>query len=298
VGESFVDLTYRGLPLGRRIKLTQIRPSTGYLEHPTPMPVGTRIAIATDEGVGIDAVVMQIHEQVGGSDQPPGMTIAPALAEGAPASWWKERVALPELAPPPPPQGGAVLVLPRTRTVESPPPAGAEERADDAGGTMRMPAIEEPAPGPVAAAEAAESARVTEPTQVVAQAEDAGEGAQVAQAPQAREEPELPAAGGMDPDLLEQLAGSADGPIVDDGKQTVMMQSVDLSALGLEAGASGQFSASAIEIEIEESEPVEGEGEGEAAEEAADASPGNSDPHQPAATPERKKPGRKRKKRR
>ena len=43
VSESFVDLTYRGLPLGRRIKLTQVRPSSGYLELAAPMPVGTAI---------------------------------------------------------------------------------------------------------------------------------------------------------------------------------------------------------------------------------------------------------------
>jgi len=50
VNESFVDLTYRGLSLGRRIKLTQVRPSSGYLELPSPMPVGTLVAISTDDG--------------------------------------------------------------------------------------------------------------------------------------------------------------------------------------------------------------------------------------------------------
>ena len=39
--ESFVDLTYRGLSLGRRIKLTQVRPTSGTLELVSPMPVGT-----------------------------------------------------------------------------------------------------------------------------------------------------------------------------------------------------------------------------------------------------------------
>jgi hypothetical protein len=124
--ESFVDLSYRSLPLGRRVKLTQVRPSTGYLEMPTPMPVGSTIAIATDEGVSFDAVVSYIHEQIGGADRQPGMTITPALADDKASSWWKARVALPELpsrpvmtlprAPAPPP-----TVIPRgRRTAEMP----------------------------------------------------------------------------------------------------------------------------------------------------------------------------------
>src|SRR5262249_44950456 len=65
--ESFVDLTYRGLSLGRRVRLSQVRPSSGYLELPAPMPVGTQIALATDDGVTFDATVTWIHEQVGSS---------------------------------------------------------------------------------------------------------------------------------------------------------------------------------------------------------------------------------------
>jgi ABC-type antimicrobial peptide transport system permease subunit len=74
VSESFVDLTYRGLPLGRRIKLTEIRPSTGYLELPAPMPVGTTFAIATDEGLAIEAIVAGVHEQA------PWMSLSPGVA--------------------------------------------------------------------------------------------------------------------------------------------------------------------------------------------------------------------------
>jgi hypothetical protein len=96
MSDCFVDLSYRGLALARRVKLTQLRPSTGYVEMPTPMPVGTAIAIATDDGVTVDAVVAEIHEQVGGSTQTPGMLVRPSL-DGAAAEWWKARVVLPEL---------------------------------------------------------------------------------------------------------------------------------------------------------------------------------------------------------
>jgi hypothetical protein len=94
--ESFVDLTYRGLSLGRRIRLSQVRPSSGALELSAPMPVGTQIAIATDDGVSFDATVTWIHEQVGGSDRPPGMTVAPALTAALAAAWWSARVVLPD----------------------------------------------------------------------------------------------------------------------------------------------------------------------------------------------------------
>jgi hypothetical protein len=92
---SFVDLSYRGLALARRVKLTQVRPSTGYVEMPAPMPVGTQIAITTDDGMSIDAVVTEIHEQVGGATQTPGMLVQPTLA-GAAADWWKARVVAPD----------------------------------------------------------------------------------------------------------------------------------------------------------------------------------------------------------
>ncbi len=252
MSESFVDLTYRGLPLGRRIKLTEIRPSTGYLEVPAPMPVGTRLSIAIEDGLGIEAVVTQVHEQIGGSERTPGMRIAPALDDAAAASWWKERVALPELEPPPEPRPRPVMVLPRTRTLESPSPVHQEDSPAGGGGAL---------------------------------------------------EPELLA------------ASEADPPIVDDGKKTVMMESIDLSALGLEAGASGQFTArtdaTATDAEADggEREGEDGEdgedgqggeaGEQAAGAEAAPAGSTNGDPSQPVIPADQKKPhGKKRKKRR
>jgi hypothetical protein len=100
MSESFVDLSYRGLALARRVKLTQVRPSTGYVEMPTPMPVGTHVAIATDDGVAIEAVVAEIHEQIGGATHTPGMLVKPAL-EGAGADWWKARISAPDPVPEP-----------------------------------------------------------------------------------------------------------------------------------------------------------------------------------------------------
>ncbi len=119
MSESFVDLSYRGLALARRIKLTQVRPSSGFLEMPTPMPVGTTLGIATDDGVLLEAVVTEIHEQIGGGDKVPGMLVRPNLTIEAQDAWWRSRIALPEVkaeskAPPPADADGKVtLVSPR-----------------------------------------------------------------------------------------------------------------------------------------------------------------------------------------
>src|SRR5450755_4900087 len=98
MSESFVDLTYRGLVLGKRVKLTQVRPSTGYLELPTPMPVGTSIGIASEDGAfDALAIVTESIEQVSGRDGVSGMTVRPRLDGDAMKSWWKAKVALPDV---------------------------------------------------------------------------------------------------------------------------------------------------------------------------------------------------------
>ncbi|MEO8846021.1 MAG: hypothetical protein ABI591_01610 [Kofleriaceae bacterium] len=99
MSESFVDLTYRGLVLGKRVKLTQVRPSTGYLELPAPMPVGTAIGIASEDGTTFDALVTEALEQVSGHEGVPGMTVRPRL-DGAAAAWWRAKVALPDVVKP------------------------------------------------------------------------------------------------------------------------------------------------------------------------------------------------------
>lgn len=130
MNESFVDLTYRGLSLGRRVRLSQVRPSTGYLELPAPMPVGSQIAIAAEDGTAFDATVTAIHEQVAGSDRTPGMIVAPALAAEPAAAWWAARVSLPDddaLRPRAATGSGRsrpATVRPRSHTTPTPPPLG------------------------------------------------------------------------------------------------------------------------------------------------------------------------------
>jgi hypothetical protein len=216
--ESFVDLTYRGLPLGRRIKLTQVRPTSGYLEMPAPMPVGTLLAIATDEGVVIDARVSEIKEQVAGAEVVPGMKITPELGAKNVSSWWHARVALPEVeveptinekAPQPPAEPERpkqVTVRPRNETVQTDPPAGMTEMPHhEIAAALKTVVEAAAAPPPV------DTKRTTI----------------------------MPA---IDQELLAQLTkdtnielfSGSQHPIVDDGNKTTVMTAIDTTALGLD----------------------------------------------------------------
>jgi hypothetical protein len=139
MSESFVDLSYRGLALGKRIKLTQVRPTTGFLELPTPMPVGTAIGIATEDGVLLEAQVAEIHEQVGGAEKTPGMLVKPKLDTDAARTWWSahaERTG--KAAPPPDAQGKVTVMSPRMSGQ-----VGVPELMDDGRNTSVMDAIDE-----------------------------------------------------------------------------------------------------------------------------------------------------------
>ncbi len=229
--ESFVDLSYRGLSLGRRVKLSQVRPSTGYLETPAPMPVGTAISIATDEGVTLEATVTSIHEQVGGSEKTPGMTVAPKLAEEASEAWWRARVAFPdEVAPSVVTRtGSTVTVRPRSHATSDSPPqqapapqyppeiANVTPLIPDSKQTMIMPAVDQ---------ELLESLT--------------------------RKSGEI--------EQLVRTTGEYD--VVDDGKKTMMMDVIDPAALGLDMSSSGSFPA-IDDDSAGDSGPISGTGNGD-----------------------------------
>jgi len=144
MSESFVDLSYRGLALGKRIKLTQVRPTTGFLELPTPMPVGTAIGIATEDGVLLEAHVAEIHEQVGGSETTPGMLVKPKLDTDAARTWWSGRAVVPDKVAreaPPPDEAGKVTVMSARMSGK----AAVPEVIDDGRTTAVMDAIDETA---------------------------------------------------------------------------------------------------------------------------------------------------------
>ena len=96
--EHHVDLAYRDLALGRRVRLTQVRPSSGYVELVAPMPVGTEIVVTTEDGAVIHATVTEVREQVASSEVIAGMTIRPRLeGDAVGADWWRARAELPDV---------------------------------------------------------------------------------------------------------------------------------------------------------------------------------------------------------
>jgi hypothetical protein len=221
--ESFVDVTYQGLELGRRVKLTEVAPDAGYLEVAAPMPVGTTLALAIEGGLAITAVVRVVHEQVGGSDRAPGMQIKPVLEGEAATRWWAERVTRPAAPPAPAVRRTkemtaaeadvAKAISERVRADSGAPPF-----ADDRKKTRVMPEGEVKAA--LAAAQEVDArlarGKLMTPTDgVPAQVVDEdgliddGRKTEVMSA--------------VDPELLARLTGSGDLPVMDDGKRTTIM---------------------------------------------------------------------------
>lgn len=207
--ESLVDLTYRGISLSRRIKLTQVRRSSGYLELASPMPVGTELAIVADDGVSFGATVAWVNEQVTGSDRTPGMMIVPRLTAEAAASWWQARVVLGDDDAPRPRlmRNRPVTVRPRTHTQSAPPSVGAPSSMSD------TPAILADLDARVAAA--------------------AGVGSR----------PRAPSGSGATTALDGELMRPGEHVVVDDGAQTLTMVAVDPATFEVDPGTSGSLSA-------------------------------------------------------
>jgi hypothetical protein len=69
----FVDVTYRGLRVATRARLTESAPGTGFVEVEAPLPVGTSIHLGGDTTGA--ARVTGVVEQEAGAKSPPGMRI-------------------------------------------------------------------------------------------------------------------------------------------------------------------------------------------------------------------------------
>jgi hypothetical protein len=259
--ESLVDLTYRGISLSRRIKLTQVRPTSGYLELGAPMPVGTELAIIADDGLTFTATVSGVHEQVMAASAPatagatgamaavsadrvdridriPGMQIVPRLDAEAAAAWWQARVTLTDDDAPKLSAGRNRPVTVRPRTHTRPTPPSPEAPVIDA------PAIIADLTSRVTAAAGLEpKLAAVEPKPAVVEPAAAIDG---------------------------ELMRPGEHVVVDDGAKTMTMLAVDVSALGLEPGTSGAMPAQVPP--------------------AADDEPDDSgDPAPPAGAPKRKR---------
>ncbi|HKE16255.1 MAG TPA: hypothetical protein VKB80_15385 [Kofleriaceae bacterium] len=136
--DVFVDVAYRGLEVGRRVKLVDVGPRTAYLEHGTPMPVGSGLVIRTDRGLAIPVVVIRVHEQVAGAELAPGMRIRSDALDGDAAGWWRAQLsreedpAIPEMpvlpmVPMPPPDAALVADEEAPEAAAAPPPPIAKD---------------------------------------------------------------------------------------------------------------------------------------------------------------------------
>ena len=273
--ESFVDLTYRGLSLGRRVKLTSVSAGTGYLETPAPMPVGTSIALATDEGLTLVAIVRAVHEQVGGSERVPGMLVAPGLDQAEHAAWWTARIA-PEgpAAPAPDPvePPRTLTVRPRSHTI--PEPLVMATLSEDAAGgrTVAMSVV---IPDEVAASEpeqvgATQVMDAVDP-ELLAQLLGPGGGGPIDNSPALREE-----AGRLPSDRVA-LATTGPHAVQDDSRATTVMDVINPASLGFDA--SGSFPVTDDEVDA-----------GAGAEAEAEAAPSKKAASGAAKKPRNKKP--------
>ncbi len=145
MSDSFVDVTYRGLEVGRRLRIRDFTADGAYVEAPMPMPVGSSIEIAIEGGVTIKAIVARVHEQVGGSDRPPGMGVR-AVIDQAPRAWWDRNLAASPAPPAPPPHpagegdGGKTAVMEAVSLPDE--DRGDAPIVDDGKRTMTMSAME------------------------------------------------------------------------------------------------------------------------------------------------------------
>lgn len=105
-GEAFVDVSYRGIELGARLKLSEIGPRTAYLEIPKPMPVGTRVHVTIESGQTFGGRVLRVNEQVAGAERPAGMRIEVDALDGDVKAWWDGRVSVTDPAIPEPSVAG------------------------------------------------------------------------------------------------------------------------------------------------------------------------------------------------
>ncbi len=76
----FVDVSYRGLRVAQRAKLSESGPTAGFVEVEAPLPVGTHVSLAAEGGFAVEATVMQVVEQEAGAKSPPGMRVEWAAA--------------------------------------------------------------------------------------------------------------------------------------------------------------------------------------------------------------------------
>lgn len=99
MSEVLIDVTWRGLEVGRQVRLHEVTGDHGRLDVALPMPVGSALKLRASDGLELPAIVTGVHEQSPSGGQTPGMVVAPAL-DGASQAWWSARAAESAAEPP------------------------------------------------------------------------------------------------------------------------------------------------------------------------------------------------------
>jgi len=239
MGDSFVDVTYRGLEVGRRLRMRDFTSDAAWVEAPSPMPVGTEVEVVLDNGARFHATVSRVHEQVGGGERPPGMRVRPALA-GDLRAWW-DRMLVESPAPP--------EALPRGRRTSAPPINAAANVAASVAAPVEPPVIVSPVITPPQAATPVAAVPVAMPHEETAPASDHSGPVVIDDAQNTAVMPVV------DPDMLADEGGN--GEVTEEGAaRTTVMAAVDIEAImeQANAAASGPVRAPSesgdIEIEV------------------------------------------------
>jgi len=125
--EMFVNVTYRGLVMGERLRLRPIDAASAHVEHSAPMPVGTELVVVSDGEVRTVVRVAQVHEQHEAATEPRGMRVIAQAARGA-APWWHGEDAEPEAE-----EAQAAIAEPVAEADDGAPEASAAEVTADTG---------------------------------------------------------------------------------------------------------------------------------------------------------------------
>ncbi len=94
-----IDMSYRGITIGRGLPMARVGPSTAHVACKDPMPVGTELLLQIDEERGILAEVIRVVEAE--AEMPRGVWIQVDLDLDT-ADWWEARVDSEEMVVPEP----------------------------------------------------------------------------------------------------------------------------------------------------------------------------------------------------
>lgn len=168
--EQLVDVTYRGLDVGRGLRLSQVGPGSAHLACDAPLPVGTALVLAVADGIRIPARVLRVHESA--DALPVGMRIGVVALEDEAKSWWDRMVTADDLVIPEPARTRAAEGEPEAQVLADEPATATEEAVEAQRGKAAADATEE-----AVEAQSGEPAAVEATEEVVEEAAGGDEGA-------------------------------------------------------------------------------------------------------------------------